>query len=277
MKRGAADYVIKTPRHIQRLPHTIHAVLKRQRLQEERAQAEETLQQYAERLKTLREIDQAILAAQSPEEIAQAALRHVRQLVPCPRASVAEFDLEADEATILATHADDESRVRVGTRISLEPFGHTVEELRQGKVQIVEDILSLSLPSSVIQLLQAEGVRSYVNVPLIAQGKLIGTLSLGAETHEVFSQEQLDIVREVADPLAIAIQQARLHEQVQRHAEELGERVRQRTAELRRFVNLMAGREVRMAELKDVIRQLRAQLEAAGLTPVADDPLATGR
>ena len=26
IKRGAADYVIKTPRHIQRLPHTIHAV-----------------------------------------------------------------------------------------------------------------------------------------------------------------------------------------------------------------------------------------------------------
>ena len=29
-----------------------------------------------------------------------------------------------------------------------------------------------------------------------------------------------------------------------------------------------------MAELKEVIRQLRAQLEATGLTPVADDPLA---
>ena len=28
-----------------------------------------------------------------------------------------------------------------------------------------------------------------------------------------------------------------------------------------------------MAELKDVIRELRAQLEEAGLTPVADDPL----
>ena len=42
-------------------------------------------------------------------------------------------------------------------------------------------------------------------------------------------------------------------------------------------VNLMAGREVRMAELKGVIRKLRAQLEEAGLTPVADDPLLAGR
>ena len=42
------------------------------------------------------------------------------------------------------------------------------------------------------------------------------------------------------------------------------------------MVNLMAGREIRMAELKDVIRQLRAQLEEAGMTPVADDPLLAG-
>ncbi len=43
--------------------------------------------------------------------------------------------------------------------------------------------------------------------------------------------------------------------------------------EYRRLVRLMADREVRMAELKEVIRQLREQLIEAGLTPVADDPL----
>ena len=34
-----------------------------------------------------------------------------------------------------------------------------------------------------------------------------------------------------------------------------------------------AGHQVRMAELKETIKKLRAQLEEAGLTPVADDPL----
>jgi PAS domain S-box-containing protein len=55
---------------------------------------------------------------------------------------------------------------------------------------------------------------------------------------------------------------------------ELEKRVAERTAELRGLVNSMAGREVRMAELKDVIRQLRDQLEQSGQMPVADDPLA---
>ena len=54
---------------------------------------------------------------------------------------------------------------------------------------------------------------------------------------------------------------------------ELDERVRERTEELQKFVNLMVGREVRMAELKKVIKKLHAQLQEAGLTPVADDPL----
>ncbi len=66
------------------------------------------------------------------------------------------------------------------------------------------------------------------------------------------------------------------------HTEDITERVRaeeeikKRSAELKQLVDLMAGREIRMAELKEVIRQLRAQLVQAGMTAVADDPLLAG-
>jgi PAS domain S-box-containing protein len=43
MKRGAADYVIKSPSHILRLPQTIRAVLEKQTMEMERKQAENTL------------------------------------------------------------------------------------------------------------------------------------------------------------------------------------------------------------------------------------------
>jgi diguanylate cyclase (GGDEF)-like protein/PAS domain S-box-containing protein len=45
MKLGAADYVIKTPRHIQRLPQTIAAVLERRRMQVERERVDEQLKE----------------------------------------------------------------------------------------------------------------------------------------------------------------------------------------------------------------------------------------
>ena len=65
----------------------------------------------------------------------------------------------------------------------------------------------------------------------------------------------------------------RADEELEKHRNHLEEMIEERTAELRTIVNAMAGREVRMAELKETIRKLRAQLEEAGLTPVADDPL----
>ncbi|MBT3390551.1 MAG: hypothetical protein HN413_09075 [Chloroflexi bacterium] len=58
-------------------------------------------------------------------------------------------------------------------------------------------------------------------------------------------------------------------EQVNHHATEL----EKRTEELHRMVNLMAGSEVRMAELKKAIKCLRVQLSDAGMTSVANDPL----
>ncbi len=41
MKRGAADYVIKTPHHIRRLPHTIHAEIEKRQLARERHRLEQ--------------------------------------------------------------------------------------------------------------------------------------------------------------------------------------------------------------------------------------------
>jgi PAS domain S-box-containing protein len=65
----------------------------------------------------------------------------------------------------------------------------------------------------------------------------------------------------------------RAEEALREHREHLEELVAERTADLKKMINAMAGREVRMADLKGAIRELRAQLEEAGLEPVADDPL----
>lgn len=56
-------------------------------------------------------------------------------------------------------------------------------------------------------------------------------------------------------------------------SEQLEGIVAERTEDLQTTLNLMAGREVRMAELKKVIKKLRDQLQNAGLEPVANDPL----
>jgi light-regulated signal transduction histidine kinase (bacteriophytochrome) len=71
-----------------------------------------------------------------------------------------------------------------------------------------------------------------VRVPLLAEGALIGSLNLASATENAFTGEHLEIAREVADQLAVAIRQADYHEQVQRHATELEVRVSERTTQL---------------------------------------------
>mgnify|MGYP006277464235 CR=1 FL=1 len=60
---------------------------------------------------------------------------------------------------------------------------------------------------------------------------------------------------------------------LQEYHEHLEDLVQERTAKLQTIIDAMTGREVRMAELKTVIRQLRRQIEEAGMAPIADDPL----
>jgi GAF domain-containing protein len=186
----------------------------------ERKEAEERLHRYTRRLRTLHEVDRAILAAQSPEDIATAALSYIRDLVPCVSANVAEFDWEAGQATVHAASVGGETGPRAGRRVPLETFG-IAEALRRGRTNVVDDIRVLPERTPADEVLLAEGVRSYVNLPLFAQGELLGSLNLGAAEPAAFGQEQIEIAREVADQLALAVLQVRLAEAEQRRTAEL--------------------------------------------------------
>jgi PAS domain S-box-containing protein len=198
-----------------------------------RTRAEAAQRRYAERLETLREIDQAILAEQSPEAIVSAAIGHICALLSCWRANISVFDLASHQGIVLGWAGSGTPRFPVGTRLSLEEYGRQdLEALRAGKIYVVEDVQTCSSLPATVQTSQADGLRSYVRVPLIAQGELIGALNLMADRPGAFTTDEVDVAREVADQLAIALQQARLHAQVQRYAAELEGRVAERTAQL---------------------------------------------
>jgi len=255
-------YIVK-PFQERGIRAAVEVALHRKGLEEQLFKSAQALRSYADRLKILHDIDQAILATPSPGMIAEMVLRQIVRLAPCQRAGVVDFDFKAQRATVLADHINGETRAGMGTTVSLEAFASIIEDLRQGKVKVVEDVLALSPHSAMIEAPQAEGVRSLIHIPLTSQGELIGVLYLGADSPAAFAPEHVEVSREVANLLAIAIRQARLHERAQWH-----------TAEQSRLVNVMAEHELRMVELTDMIQELRDQLQAAGTTFLADDPLA---
>jgi PAS domain S-box-containing protein len=185
---------------------------------------------YTQRLKILRQTDRAILSARSTGEIANAALACFQELVPCKRASVALFDSDSRAATLIGVVSTGGTRLGIGSEISPGVFGN-IEDLRQGKPYIVANIEEVPMTAS-LAAVESDGVRSFVCVPLRALGQLIGTLNLGSERVAAFTAEHIEIAQEVADSLAVAIHQARLHQEVHHHAEELEKNVAERTAEL---------------------------------------------
>jgi len=191
-------------------------------------QAEAERARYAERLRVLHEIDAAIITAEAPVAIAEAALGPLRDLLGVPRAIVNMFNLETGEVEWLAAIGRRRLRTGPGVRFPLALMGD-VEALRRGEVQRVDT--GRLPPGPDVDALLASGVRVYLVVPMIAAGELIGAVSFGGEPDE-FSDEQISIAREAAAQLAIAIAHARLHERVKRQAEELERRVGERTLEL---------------------------------------------
>jgi len=75
--------------------------------------------------------------------------------------------------------------------------------------------------------------RSEMALPLIAHGQqCVGALTVQSTQENAFSQEDIVVLQTMADHLAIAIENARLYDQVQRYASELEQRVAERTAKL---------------------------------------------
>jgi len=169
---------------------------------------EEALERSSERLRILHQIDRGIIEADAPQAIAEAALRGLQDLLGVPRAIVNLFDLEAGEAEWLAAAGRRRMHLGPGVRFPLRLMGD-VEALRRGEMQLI-DVRVLPRSAEADALL-ASGVQTYMVVPMIARGELIGAVSFGGAPG-AYSAEQLEIAHEVAAQMAITIAQARLYE-----------------------------------------------------------------
>jgi PAS domain S-box-containing protein len=196
----------------------------------QRKHAEERLRRSAERLAALHDMDQAILAARSPAEIGRAAMGRLRRMVPCQRCTVVMFDLQRQEAQMIAGYANDRPLPAAPVPIGHLPAG---EVLRRGAVRYIEDITRAEEVPEIFRPLAEEGMRSVLSVPLIVDGETIGEIELASVTPATFDAEHREIAQEIAAPLAIAIQHARLRDELGRQTAELERRMAERGAALR--------------------------------------------
>ena len=143
-------------------------------------------------------------------------MRGARQVANCPGAAVWSFDLQDCPARLLAADVEGESGIANGACLSVAELGFSPEEL-EGVADLVEEFSGEATPSLLARSLQAEGVRSLSILPLEAGGCVIGCLNLGMSAPGGLPPDDLQFARQVADLLAVALQDARLYD-AERHA-----------------------------------------------------------
>jgi HD-GYP domain-containing protein (c-di-GMP phosphodiesterase class II) len=173
-----------------------------------------------ERLEILHKIYGAILRNNSPEDIAQAALTQIPGLLPFQRASIVTFDFDTNEAKVIAVQSDMQIEPRPGAIFTIQEYG-IAPELMAGNIRLVKDTAALDEAQSPGDVLKSMDVMSFASIPLRVENNLVGVLNMAALPEKVLSADHLEMASEIADTIAIAIQDARLQEKIRRSEQQL--------------------------------------------------------
>lgn len=173
-----------------------------------RKMAEEALQRYTQRLEILHAVDLGIINANSTLEIVATALKQVRTFFGCEQASMLLFDLPKNEALIFALDTTAPSRIKEGDRYPLS--SGFLESFDTQQVSVIDDLQTLPANSQAYRHVREDGMCTSLRALLIQHGNPLGMLVLNAATPAYFTVEQQAIAAQIANQLAVAVQQRQL-------------------------------------------------------------------
>jgi PAS domain S-box-containing protein len=177
----------------------------------ESKRTEEALKHYGEQLKTLHEIDLAILEVRPPSEIARDALIRLRDGMSLAGASITLFDQACHDADVFVVVNHGVTTPK-DMHVVLDPVW--VASLNEGIACELPDP-RLVLPfASWGKSFEEAGIAGTLAVPLVNRGQLIGSLNLGLPESTSLSSVQKSIVSKIAVALAVSLENARLFQSV---------------------------------------------------------------
>ena len=201
----------------------------------DRHELKSSLEKSLRRLSNLHQIDRAIIEAQKPEAIAYEAIHIIKKFSTGQRISIITFDRELETATVLATEGLAKQAVGKQTTTPLAVWQDVIAQIESEGLDshyVVSYLSQLPRLSNALPALKASGLDCFISFPLRVGGDLLGILKVWVKDLGSVVTEELDIVYEVSNSVAIALQQARLAQQAQNYTQKLEVKVAQRTKQL---------------------------------------------
>jgi signal transduction histidine kinase/HAMP domain-containing protein len=174
----------------------------------------EDIKHKAKRIALMRDIDKAILSTMRIDEMIPAILKKINSVISCDYVHVAILDEKDRDFYVIGTFAENKTSISC-FKIPFERASQC-PVLRDKKPMICGDITQENPCSACIfnSKIVEEGARSTLIVPLLAGERALGLLHLGSLTNDAFTEEHMAIAQELANQLAVALENARLMEEL---------------------------------------------------------------
>ena len=173
---------------------------------------EQELKAHAGRLQVINELANAVNLSLNIEDIFGVTADEVRHLVPFDRLTIALLSEETPDVEIVA--------VSPGARRQKAPFTRDSVSWAFRRPRAWAHGGDEPPPHLVQGLLAAAGMRAVATLPLMSKDRVIGSMNLGRLRPPGFSSQELQALEPVARHVAIALDNARLIEDVKRRNKE---------------------------------------------------------
>ncbi len=184
----------------------------------------------ASRFSILNQASYEVGANLDPEQIYTAVHQAARQLMPVESFVISLLDEETDEVEgVYLMDGDKRSPV---TRIPRDQ-GLSGRVIDSGEPLLLHGADTVDTMGGVT-FGKPDTPQSILAVPMTLSGRTVGMLSAQSYQPNVYSEDDLQILGTLANQAAVAIQNGRLFDETQRLAQELEQRVVERTAQLLR-------------------------------------------
>jgi len=177
-------------------------------------------QEQAARANALNQIARAVNTKLDLDTILTIVADEVARLIPHQRASLALPD-ENDPTCLEILTLRGQLAAEPSTRNVLKKDTFRLREVFTRKRPFLITNLDAEQQPGFDHQLFAAGIRSYVCLPLIHAGQVVGTLNLGSNQPYSYGPHNMPMLEQIGEQLAIAIHNARLYQEVQREQRKL--------------------------------------------------------
>jgi len=178
------------------------------------------LQAKMEREALLMSLADQIRSSLDLQDILNHAVTQVRSLLQCDRVIIYQLSDYAQGVVVAEAIGAGKSLLHQTLQDPCLP-PRWLEPYRTGKIRVVPDVLTAPLAPCHRELLLALDIRAKVMVPIVMQGQVWGLMVAShRDAPYAWQPDELDLLKQLSVPIALAIQQATTYAQATRELEE---------------------------------------------------------